>query len=396
MGGRCGHGGRGTGRERGTLLNAPQPNVDPLAAAIRRLHTLGLSLIPIKAGTKAPRGKWKDAQTERRSVAVLTRAMQRNAGDGLGVVLGSVSGGLCCRDFDDSDLYGVWAEAFPDWARVLPTVATARGFHVYFRMVDPVRVRKVEGGEVRGDGGYTVLPPSVHPSGVVYRWAVEPDADGFPLVDPLEVGLCKSESAAPSLKPTPIDPIDPIDPVDPINARDAIERCAITGAGMHDRQTLTLARILKLHTGIVTVEAARSHFETWWTLNKAKASDDDYFLAWDKFERAWSLAVQPIKGSVQRGVLARIDRLPPVAEEYGDDRQRRLVRALAAIHRRVNGGAFLLSAAMVGKALGCSMQAAQVRLKHLERQGRIVVVHRGWAGEGGKGRARTLRFVPLA
>jgi hypothetical protein len=55
---------------------------------------------------------------------------------------------------------------------------TARGHHVYFRM--PARdVRNSAGRagpglDVRGTGGYVVVPPSPHPSGSTYEWVRDP------------------------------------------------------------------------------------------------------------------------------------------------------------------------------------------------------------------------------
>ena len=56
-------------------------------------------------------------------------------------------------------------------------VITARGRHLYFKTPDvPVRnsAGKIAAGiDVRGDGGYVLAPPSVHPSGKAYAWSVD-------------------------------------------------------------------------------------------------------------------------------------------------------------------------------------------------------------------------------
>jgi hypothetical protein len=56
-------------------------------------------------------------------------------------------------------------------------VITGRGRHIYFR-ISEVPVRNSAGKiapriDVRGDGGYTIMPPSVHPSGAKYCWSVD-------------------------------------------------------------------------------------------------------------------------------------------------------------------------------------------------------------------------------
>jgi hypothetical protein len=62
----------------------------------------------------------------------------------------------------------------------LPTTVealTARGRHIYFKWPQqPVRnsAGKIAPGiDVRGEGGYVIVPPSVHPTGRPYTWSVD-------------------------------------------------------------------------------------------------------------------------------------------------------------------------------------------------------------------------------
>jgi hypothetical protein len=63
-----------------------------------------------------------------------------------------------------------------------PVVATANGFH-YF--VAPTglgnKTGVLPGVDYRGRGGYCVAPPSVHPSGVRYRWIIHNNVCPAPL-----------------------------------------------------------------------------------------------------------------------------------------------------------------------------------------------------------------------
>lgn len=169
-----------------------------LYRAVSDFAARGWSLIPLSPQTKRPTVKWKPYQTERAEERQL-RSWFLHRGLNAAVVFGAVSGGLCSRDFDDVAEYDRWAAHHPDLAATLPTVETRRGRHVYFRAEaeavrelrialgrDPDRIGAlvVAGGELRcGVGCYSVIPPSTHPSGFVYRWLIEP-AESIPLVDP--------------------------------------------------------------------------------------------------------------------------------------------------------------------------------------------------------------------
>jgi len=100
------------------------------------------------------------------------------------VIFGKVSGGLVCRDFDVLAGYDQWAADHPELARALPTVATARGRHVYF-CSNHRGIKKLTDGELRG-AGYCLLPPSRHPAGTAYHW-LNPLPEGqLPTIDDIQ------------------------------------------------------------------------------------------------------------------------------------------------------------------------------------------------------------------
>ena len=160
----------------------------------------GWSVIPIWPGTKRAAGKWRDYQKRRPNRTELDSWFGNGGDFGLAVVLGKVSGGLVCRDFDDKAGYETWAAMFADLAKALPTVATARGRHVYFR-AQLLRSLKLPDGEYRANGNYVLLPPSRHPSGELYTWLISPPEGPVPLVNPLTSGLLPPTPAEGSTQP---------------------------------------------------------------------------------------------------------------------------------------------------------------------------------------------------
>ena len=139
----------------------------PMLAAALDYAAIGLSVIPIRPNSKAAAVHWKPYQQQRADESQLRQWFGNDGDRGIGVVLGQVSGGTCCRDFDVRASYERWAAEQRILAATLPTATTARGQHVYFRshfhgFVD------LGDGEYRGDGHYCLLPPSRHPDGAVH------------------------------------------------------------------------------------------------------------------------------------------------------------------------------------------------------------------------------------
>lgn len=137
----------------------------------------GFSVFPLKARDKRPSMRWEEFQSRLPSDDELRRwsaASSTNAA----IVTGSISG-VIVLDTDS-------AEADAEVARLgvpeTPTARTSKGRHYYFAHPGgQVRnfARKLDGCDLRGDGGYVVAPGSTHPSGHLYAWERTPDEVPF-------------------------------------------------------------------------------------------------------------------------------------------------------------------------------------------------------------------------
>ena len=155
----------------------------------------GWSVIPISGNKRPPSGfLWTPYQERIAKPAELKQWFSVDGHKGIAAVFGEVSGGLASRDFDDAETYKTWAEDYYEWASVLPTVKTARGCHVYFRLRQdsPLYGKNTvnyKDGELRLSNCYCLLPPSLHPSGSVYEWIIPLPPGDLIEIDPCEIGM---------------------------------------------------------------------------------------------------------------------------------------------------------------------------------------------------------------
>ena len=135
-----------------------------------------LPVFPCQPRGKTPAiaGGFHAATTNPETIKRYWRIADRN----IGIPTGSVSG-VWILDVDGEDgeaaLRGLQARlgALPRTREVI----TGGGRHLWFRYTGPIPstadTRIGAGVHTRGDGGYVVVPPSVHASGRIYQWSVD-------------------------------------------------------------------------------------------------------------------------------------------------------------------------------------------------------------------------------
>lgn len=135
-----------------------------------RYHSLGYSIIPV-GQDKIPLVPWKKYQKERATPQEIEAWTYQFPNMNIGVVTGAISGIVVIDVEKDGDI-----SQFP------PTVMSKTGgggWHLYYAYPNvPISnsARKLAPlTDVRGDGGYVVLPPSIHTSGKAYEWLKAPE-----------------------------------------------------------------------------------------------------------------------------------------------------------------------------------------------------------------------------
>jgi len=162
---------------------------DELLSAAQYCLSKGVPAIPIGKDKMPIRGcNWKKYQSRLPTEYELIRMFSNPGITGTAIICGDVSNGLCVRDFDDNRSFDKWADQYPYLAKACPQAKTKRGKHVYFRSPISVPTQSMGRGkgEIRGNGGYVIIPESMHPDGGQYLWLAgeAPDFDDLPSIDP--------------------------------------------------------------------------------------------------------------------------------------------------------------------------------------------------------------------
>ena len=145
----------------------------------REYLQFGLSVISLRPRGKEPVGPWKEFQNRRASEAEVRRWFAENENN-IGIVTGAISGIFVV----DVDIRHGGDKSLEDRERnFAPLPITSEvdtgggGRHLFLRhpgrLVPNSAGAVAPGIDIRGDGGFVVAPPSVHPSGSVYRWRGE-------------------------------------------------------------------------------------------------------------------------------------------------------------------------------------------------------------------------------
>lgn len=152
----------------------------PLDAALRYTAN-GWRVVPVLPGQKRPAlSRWTEAATAEQKTARAWWEVE-HPGAGVGIVTGPGSG-LWVLDVDDHDSLVDLEHRHEKLPPTLTSITGSGGLHLFFRWPVGAEVRNDAGRrlgpglDVRGEGGFVVAAPTVHPNGSEYAWDLgEPD-----------------------------------------------------------------------------------------------------------------------------------------------------------------------------------------------------------------------------
>ena len=156
------------------LKQSDLTQVGSLREVFKYKTTFQWSLIPLKAKSKEPRFQWKKYTKEPASDWQLGEWWTQHPDSNIAVITGKISN-LIVIDIDHESAFDLLEKHGIYLKRITTAVAkTHRGYQYFFNYHSAIKQRNFDGGEIRTDGHYVVIPPSVHPEGTQYTWEHSP------------------------------------------------------------------------------------------------------------------------------------------------------------------------------------------------------------------------------
>lgn len=145
----------------------------------------GWSILPVKPEDKRPyMTNWLQYTRTRANKQSVANWFNTLSGAGIGVVTGRISN-MVVLDIESDCPYPI-----EDILKKYPTQMYSRtgsgGYHLFYQYPTNVprvanRVGIFERADLRADGGFIVLPPTIHPSGGRYEWIKRGPLGAFPM-----------------------------------------------------------------------------------------------------------------------------------------------------------------------------------------------------------------------
>lgn len=155
-----------------------------LSSAIEYIEK-GLCVLPVRPLEKRPyMNNWHKYMSIKPTRGELESWFNALSGAGIGAVTGRISG-IVVLDVD-TRFQGDVQEIIRSYPTDLISRSGSGGYHLFYRYpsgVDKIQnaVNLIDGIDLRADGGFIVLPPTMHPCGKQYEWINKGSMGEFPM-----------------------------------------------------------------------------------------------------------------------------------------------------------------------------------------------------------------------
>lgn len=165
--------------------------------------SIGLAVFPLGGKQPVTENGCKAATTDKNKIE---EWWSKHPYANIGIATGSASGGLVVIDLDEDeekDKHGYevlkeWQQEHGELPETWTSITGRGGYHLFYKdsAINKNKVGLYDGVDIRGEGGYIVAPPSIHPNGRRYEWEIEPSEKEIATVNALVASFLMGEIKA--------------------------------------------------------------------------------------------------------------------------------------------------------------------------------------------------------
>lgn len=176
--------------------------MNPILKSALEYIDQGICVIPIRPKDKRPLIPWQEFQSRMPTEDELYTWFENHPERNIAVVCGAISGGLVVVDIDGENGL-VWTKAHLPITHVYTkTPKNEFTYHCFYRGQGIRNSKPHPEVDIRGDGGYVVAPPSIHPNGGQYELVIVDGAEGWKDLPAFEIANLGLDLSGVKITPT--------------------------------------------------------------------------------------------------------------------------------------------------------------------------------------------------
>lgn len=158
---------------------------------------LGYTVVPINAGSKLPAVRWRDLQTNPWDAEQIKAHWGKHPTHGIGIIPASrntvvIDADVYKADTVQQDFAQICMDHQIDLSEAVTVKTPSGGLHVWLQISEAVRSGSdvlADGIDIRCEGGYAIVPPSLNEAGKPYQWGEAGSVFDNPILEPCHPNL---------------------------------------------------------------------------------------------------------------------------------------------------------------------------------------------------------------
>jgi hypothetical protein len=201
---------------------------------------LGYTVVPINAGSKLPAVRWRDLQTNPWDADQIKAHWEKHPTHGIGVIPASrntvvIDADVYKADTVQQDFAQICIDHQIDLSEAVTVKTPSGGLHVWLQIGEAVRSGSdvlADGIDIRCEGGYAIVPPSLNEVGKAYEWGEAGSVFDNPILEPCHPNLIEKMKVKRESETAEVFDLDSFLDQPTADGREKIMRDAVFSVGM--------------------------------------------------------------------------------------------------------------------------------------------------------------------